>query len=268
MPIHTAIERITPAQAETYLALNTTNRKMRELHVDKLADDIAEGRWHINGSSIVFNGDGTLLDGQHRLAAIVKSGVPVEMVVVRGVSKAAMATIDANIPRKANDVAAMRGYSNTAQLVGTVRLLIILKTGSVRNGERVSHGAIMEFLRMHPHLQDSVTLAARLQKTLPVTIIAAWHYLTFYIGGMHDDVTRAVGVLESGIPAYSGDAIHVFRERALKDRKSLQGSLSNRVRAIWTLALAWNDFHARLPRSLCRLQQAEVLFDGVDYAKL
>jgi hypothetical protein len=268
MDIYTSVERITPAQAERYLERNTNNRNIRPKHLDKLASDIVEGRWHMNGSSIVFNGDGTLLDGQHRLSAIVKAGVPVDMVVVRGVSKAAMATIDANITRKASDVAALRGYVNTNQLIGTVRLLITIRTGVLSDGERASTGAIMEFLQKHPHIQDSTTAAFRYTKTIPVTSVAAWHYLAFYIGGFHDEVTAAMKVFETGIPHYPNDAIHVFRERALKDKRLMQGAMHRRVHGLWTLAVAWNDFKQRTPRSICRIQQSEVKIDGVDYSKL
>lgn len=268
MSIHTTIERITPALAEVYLGMNTTNRTMREKHVDRMVSDINEGRWHMNGSSIVFNGDGTLLDGQHRLAAVVKSGVPVDMVVVRGVSKAAMATIDSNISRKTTDVAMMRGYRDTTQLIGTARLLISIKDTLFSAGDRSSTGAIMEFLRMHPHLQDSVAAAKKMQKTMPVTAVAAWHYMAFYLGGYHEDATRAMTVLETGIPYYQNDAIHVFRERALKDRKYFQGNMRNRVNGFWTLALVWNDFRDRIPRQICRIQQTEIKMNGVDYEKL
>lgn len=268
MNITTTVERITPAQAERYLEHNTTNRPMRQKHVDKLASDITEGRWRLNGSTIVFNGDGTLLDGQHRLAAVIKSGAPVELVVVRGVSKAAMATIDANITRKPSDVAAMRGYANANQLIGTARLLISVKSGVATDGDKASAGSLMELLQRNPHLQDSVATAFRFSRTLPVTSVAAWHYLAFYIGGFHDDVNAAMKVLETGIPHYENDPMHVFRERSIKDRQSMLGSIVKRMYGLWTISLAWNDFHRRMPRSLCRLQTNEIPLAGVDYSKL
>lgn len=268
MNIHTTIERITPAQAERYLERNEHNRSLRVRHVEKLASDIQEGRWHLNGSSIVFNGDGTLLDGQHRLAAIVQAGVPVDMLIVRGVSKAAMATIDANISRKASDVASLRGYTHVNHLTGTVRLIMSVKTRNSRIGEMISTGAIMDFLRKHPHLQDSVIATYGLGKAVPITPVAAWHYMAFYIGGFCDDVNAAMSVFATGIPHYPNDAIHVFRERYLKDRSGMQGGVNKRMAGFWTLALAWNDFCRRQPRSLCRLQTSEVKIDGVDYDKL
>lgn len=266
--INTSVERITPVQAERYLEKNTNNRNMRQHHVDRLALDIVNGRWHINGASIVFNGDGTLIDGQHRLSAIIKAGVPVDMVVVRGVSKAAMPTIDANISRKPSDAAKLRGYTNTNHLVSTVRLLISAKTGTGRNGERLTTGAIMDVLMMHPHLQDSVSVASKLNGLVSTSIVACWHYLTFYVGSMTDEATLAMQVMEKGIPHYPDDAIHVFRERCIKDKSPITGNIHKRLTGLWTLSLAWNDFCKKTPRTLCRIQQTEVKIDGVDYSKI
>lgn len=268
MNISTSFERITPAQAQKYLEHNTINRNLRMRHVEKLASDIAEGRWLMNGASIVFNGDGTLIDGQHRLSAIVKSGVSVDVLVVRGVSKSAMATVDANISRSAADVAKLRGYTNSNNLIAAARLFYGCKTGTIIDIERVSSSASMEILLAHPHLQDSVNWAVKFQKTLPIVPIAVWHYLTFYIGGAADDVTAGMRVLETGIPHYAGDAMHVFRERCIKDRHLMTGNSTNRLNGLWTLASAWNDFRRREPRSMIRIASSEVKFGGVDYGKL
>jgi hypothetical protein len=268
MSVNTSIVRITPEQAQKYLERNTKNRNIRLRHVERLAADIIEGRWHMNGSSIVFDGDGTLLDGQHRLSAIVKAGVPVEVIVVRGVSNAAMATIDANVSRKAGDVAKLRGYVNTVQLVATVRLLQIAKTGKVGESDRISIGAIMEFLEAHPHIQDSVALAGKLYKTVPVTAVSAWHYLTFYLGKMPDNATTAMEVFETGIPHYRGDPIHIFRERCIKERGLFTAGALSRANGLWTLATAWNAFVRRDSRYIIRVQKSEVKCDGVDYGNL
>lgn len=268
MNIQTTLERITPAIAEAYLLTNTMNRPPRNSHVAKLAADMVSGNYQINGSTIVFNGDGTLLDGQHRLMAIVEAGVPVDMIVVRGVSKVAMKTIDANISRKAHDVAQMMGFTSASNLVGTVRLLMALKTGRVADGKMATTSQIMEFLRLHPHLQDSVTAVSRLQKIAPVTSLAALHYMAFYVGGYTEEAARALKVVETGIPSYPNDAIHAFRERYMRDKKEFQGGLEQRLRAFWTIALSWNDFLEQEPRLLCRTQKAEVRVRGVDYSKL
>jgi hypothetical protein len=268
MSIYTTIEKITPSLAKAYLDANTMNRPVRETHIAKLAHDMASGNYHSNGATIVFNGDGTLLDGQHRLMAIVESGVSIEMLVVRGVAKAAMKTIDANISRKASDVAQMMGHTSAHQLVGTVRLLMNARNGVQNNSNWATTSQIMEFLQSHPHLQDVVSAVTKMQKVAPVTTVASWYYLAVYKAGCIDEANRALKVIETGIPSYHNDAIHAFRERYLRDKASFQGSMANRVRALWTLNTAWHDFLTLKPRLLCKIQHSEVRMVGVDYSAL
>jgi hypothetical protein len=80
------VEKITPEMAANYLKFNTDNyRKMKRPVVLRYAEEMKAGRWQLNGEAIEFNEDGTLINGQHRLAAIVYSGVTVELLVVRNV---------------------------------------------------------------------------------------------------------------------------------------------------------------------------------------
>ena len=43
------------------------------------------GKWCLNGEAIEFDTNGKLKNGQHRLRAVIKSGVAIDCVVVRGV---------------------------------------------------------------------------------------------------------------------------------------------------------------------------------------
>ena len=75
--IRSQVEMISPKLAQQMLAANTQNRPLRDAATDLMAKDMAEGRWHLNGESIIFSSDGVLTDGQHRLTAVVRSGVTV-----------------------------------------------------------------------------------------------------------------------------------------------------------------------------------------------
>ena len=83
------VESITPELAAEYLTHNSRNprKTMNRSVIQKYADDIAAGLWELNGDSIVFDEDGFLKNGQHRLCAIIKAGKPVRTIVVRGVSR-------------------------------------------------------------------------------------------------------------------------------------------------------------------------------------
>jgi len=86
--IKTSLETITPEKAREYLKANTDNyRKLQRHVVKRYADDILKGRWEVNGESICFNEAGVLLNGQHRLAAVILADREIQTVVVRGISK-------------------------------------------------------------------------------------------------------------------------------------------------------------------------------------
>lgn len=64
---------ITPEMAKKYLQNMKTNRNISFARVNAYARDMERGAWQENGESIVFNKSGQLVNGQHRLAAIVKA---------------------------------------------------------------------------------------------------------------------------------------------------------------------------------------------------
>ena len=75
----------TPEMATEMLTHNIRNRSINKSDVKRIAERIQSGQWEFDGSPIKFNSDGILVDGHHRLAAIVKAGIPVELAVVYGV---------------------------------------------------------------------------------------------------------------------------------------------------------------------------------------
>ena len=82
------VEDIGPAKAREYMKLNINNPRggtMSRSVIKSYAEDMKAGLWQLNGEPIVFDEDGFLKDGQHRLAAILMSGVTIRTVVIRGV---------------------------------------------------------------------------------------------------------------------------------------------------------------------------------------
>ena len=80
--MRTEILTITPSMAEEMLSKNKSNRKLRNTVVNSYASQMASGKWHLTGQGITFGKNGQLLDGQHRLSAIVLANTAVEMLVV------------------------------------------------------------------------------------------------------------------------------------------------------------------------------------------
>lgn len=75
------VVEVTPELARQWLECNDHNRRLRVLHVAGLAVDIRERRWRTTHQGIAFSKDGRLIDGQHRLGAIIEAKMPAFLTV-------------------------------------------------------------------------------------------------------------------------------------------------------------------------------------------
>lgn len=85
------VEVVTPEQAAVYLQTvdASTTRKLSDSQVSRYSADMLQGNWHIS-QPLIFSDSGKLLDGQHRLAAVVKANTPVEFSILRGVGESSI----------------------------------------------------------------------------------------------------------------------------------------------------------------------------------
>ena len=99
-------ETITPEMAKEMLAASQGNprygnstKMIDNRKVEKLARDMRSGNWLETNGTIGFDWNGHLIDGHHRLSAVVKSGKPQSFIVVRGLSPLASKVIDCGSSR-------------------------------------------------------------------------------------------------------------------------------------------------------------------------
>lgn len=118
-------EIITPEIAKKYLEKNRLDRKTRPKVMAQYAEMMAEEYWPLNGTCISFDWNDDLFDGQHRLQACVRSGVPFATLVVRGLDPSARRTIDGGLKRMFRDDLMMLGIRNADRCAALVRKIII-----------------------------------------------------------------------------------------------------------------------------------------------
>lgn len=108
----TSVETITPEQARDLLEKNTRNRPLRRSRVEAIARDILSGNYLLTHQAIGI-APTFIVDGQHRLAAIVEAGVSVQLSVTmyetdeEGMS--ALLVVDKMSPRSDADVQVLAG---------------------------------------------------------------------------------------------------------------------------------------------------------------
>lgn len=117
---------VTPQVADTWLQRNEDNRRLHPARVLKFAEDMEAGRWadhHPHG--IAFDRNGRLIDGQHRLHAVVLSGVPVWMRVTKDLEPEMHTVFDLGAPRSAGHVLQRSGVANSSQVSSIVSMLFM-----------------------------------------------------------------------------------------------------------------------------------------------
>ena len=99
------IETITPELARQYLDTQTNNRPINPIRVRDLTDAITYGKFQsVTGQPVKFDKGGRLIDGQHRLSAVVDSGLSVDMEVVRGLDPQVFSVLDIGKTRSVSDL--------------------------------------------------------------------------------------------------------------------------------------------------------------------
>lgn len=122
------IENVTPELAWEYLMTSKGNRHTHNEHITMLAAQMKAGKWLVNNDAISFDTNGVLIDGHHRLSAVVLSFCTVPMGVLRNVDPAARTTINIGVARTLADHLRFEGIDNSNQraayLSGAIRLVV------------------------------------------------------------------------------------------------------------------------------------------------
>lgn len=137
------MERITPEIALDLLTASNENRTLRRSHVIRLSSDMTGGRWRTTGEPIIIDREGRLLDGQHRLNAIIEAEVTLDFMVVRGVEPDVQRAIDQGVARTASDQIRFSGAGGYAPTIAAGIRLYLRYTSGVPSRE-ISNSRINE----------------------------------------------------------------------------------------------------------------------------
>lgn len=216
--IKTEILTITPSEAQRMLEGNTNNRKLSKHRVAELAAAIKAGSWVMNGESIKFNGK-HLLDGQHRLHAVVEAGKPIKTLVVRGLDSRIFTTLDQQKKRSAIDVLHISGEEHTKILASAITLVMDIRAGGqwMRGKSRGTNQAFIDFMKKEPEIRESVSFVSHKQGMLTklggFAIPTALHYLFSLADKSKAD--EFMEDLHSGIVHGTNDPVYLLRQRLI-----------------------------------------------------
>lgn len=102
---------VTPAQAAEWLRDKAEwQRSTSSRRVEQLAKKMRKGDWKLTPTAAIgISKDGKVVDGQHRLQAVVSSGISLQMWVVKGADPSSFDVLDRGQNRSLSQIAKMAG---------------------------------------------------------------------------------------------------------------------------------------------------------------
>lgn len=248
------IEMVTPATANRWLSSNDHNRKLREPRVVGLAAGLQRGEWKLTGDCICFDTDGVLLNGQHRLTAIVTADIAAPLVVLRGLPPAAQEVMDQNLKRSIGDALTLRKEKNVNHLGSMLgwmyHLDYIYATGKIHYGYVGLRPTTPQLLRIldedHDHIAEILRRANAIRQGIMLragVVGAIWYRLDALDPG---EAQQFFTALATGAMLEMDSPIFALRRLLLTTRQGVGRSLPD-WREAAVIFKTWNLWRDGMP---------------------
>lgn len=248
------VVKITPAMAANLLSSNEGNRKISKRAVAFLSRQMKDGDWKLTHQPIAIDKEGKLLDGQHRLTALIDSGTTQEFPVAYDVPRENFAVIDTGKSRLSGDVLSIKGYKNANQLAATARFILNFSDGDISNAiaqnrggktskhKVVTNETILKFVENNRDLADDIPEITHHYyshfKFIPPSYAIGIYYL------LKDKYPKLVyefyDKLFLGIDIPKDSAVRYLRDRLINDSSNQKSITKKNKLALFIKA--WNSF--------------------------
>jgi hypothetical protein len=255
--VTTDFEDVTPEMAQEWLdKSNTHNRRIRKNQVAALARDMASNNWLFTGAPISFDWDGRLVDGQHRLAAVVQSGKTLPFVIMRGLDPRSQSAMDIGSRRLAYDALRLGGVEGDMKNAAAIARSVFMYD----EGRVPTHLETIKFVQDHEEeLADAVSISEMVRRSSELkggSFYGAAYYLLARV-----DARAASDFFEklaSGAELEKGSPILLLRKHLSKGLPFGFGRgawhLRQNLQLIWHCWNAWRDgkelYQMRLPKDV------------------
>lgn len=256
---------ITPQIAAELLTSNTRNRPLRRSAVDFYSSEMKKGQWRLNGESIKISKTGVIIDGQHRLQAVIDSGISINTYITTGIEDDVFDTVDTGIKRTAADSAHLMGCKNAKNVMAIARWVHSYEYFESRDGfqgclttqasARPSNHDLINLYSSHPELSIITTKLSGDSKIRQVyASIAIAGFLMWLAYNDDADVADLFfDSLKTGALLGEDDPVLRLRERLISDRSALKRMKNNERLAL--SIKAYNSFKRDQPIKTLRWRQ-------------
>lgn len=240
--IRASVLFITPKTARNLLDKNLENqRRVKKDNLTKVEGAIRADLFRLNGESIIISKTGRLLNGQHRIIAVVNTGIGIWSVVVENVPDEYFDTMDSGSSRRFQDVLKIGGSSHAHAMATTIQRLAEYRRdpGTVGSMYPFSSVHLNKVRAESQGIEDSINACQKRRSIISTTRCAWLHYL-----GMQRCPKFCSDFFDkffTGLNLEDGSAIAAFRYRLIQSSSGARKL--DMIEVLALLVKAWN-FHA------------------------
>ena len=151
------VMQMTPEKAKTILiAKNRNNRNLKASNLKRLTRAIENGEWKITNQGIAFDDQGNLIDGQHRLAAIVQTGVTLPILVGTNMDPRIFDCVDTGAARTAGDGIDILGSSHGKTIAAAIKSYHLYNHWPKRAWSSIVAPSSAQIVKIYEEKKDSI----------------------------------------------------------------------------------------------------------------
>jgi len=259
------ITEVTPTLAAQWLSTNhSNNRKKSKRLIAQYARDMIAGKWDVTGEAIKFDTTGRLIDGQHRLSAVVEAHKNVRMAVITGLEPKVIHVLDTGKSRTGADALTITGQiENAVHVAALARKIIgfkagapeIMQTKKIRlKGEAITNREILDFASVND-LQPYVRFSHRLDKMQIARVFSAteWAFVFWLLSqtdaaAAEEFCTRLASLDNVGL----NNPIRTLFEKLVRSQVRLSGK-----QTLMATVSAWNAWRTGATLKVIRVSNMD-----------
>ncbi len=261
---------ITPEIAAEMLKCNTHNRLPRKTTILHYARQMIADDWMMTAEAIHVTNDGLLLNGQHRLLAIIKANTTVPILVIWGLSREAQDLLDHGDKRRISDTLTMNEFATdaktTAAAIGHIRRMAI--QGRVERGNwKLTDAEAKRFMRSDADgLYASMVYARDVARETkyPRSLACALHYMLACID--RTDANQFFGHFATGDLLVTGDPVRTLREWTIRHPPGGRNERPKDTHFCRVTLKAWNAYRRNKSLKSMSISATEIYPDWLKTA--
>jgi hypothetical protein len=230
-----SVTDVTAELAEEWLKENVGNRRLRMFTVEKYAADMVAGRWMLSTDVIGFDTTGRLIQGQHRLMAVIvaneqKPGISVPMLIGFGFPPGSFDVLDQGTIRGVGTVLGTHGVTNVNIVAATARQLLFydkFPNNIWRGNESISRVEVLDFAmenREMLHEAQAIPYGVGMRSVFNRTSMTVLHFLVMRDSANADRWDEWMRAVSHGENLPPGHAALVLRNGEILAKWGLGGA--------------------------------------------